>query len=92
MADPVVTALALDTWVKVATAKAAGQIHIITTAGSNGENIVYLQTYRETGGVAPTLKTEGVPLVQLSTSIQSSFDIDVYIMATGAAGSVRVDV
>ena len=92
MADPAIVALTEDTWTKVATAKASGQVHIITTAGSEGENLVYLQTYRTTGGAAPTLKTEGVPLVSLSTSIEASFDIDVYIMATGADGSVRVDV
>ena len=92
MADPTIVACAVDTWVKVATAVAAGQVHIITTAGSEGENLVYLQTYRTTGGAAPTLKTEGIPLIQLSTPIESSFDIDVYIMATGAAGSIRIDV
>ena len=92
MADPAITALTVDVWTKVATAVAAGQVHILETAGSEGESLIYLQTYRTTGGTAPTLKTEGIPLNKLSTPIESSFSIDVYIMATGADGTVRVDV
>jgi hypothetical protein len=92
MANPAIVACAVSTWVKVATSVAAGMVHIVTTAGSGGEHLVYLQTYRITGGAVPTLVTEGVPLIGLSTPIQSSFDIDVYIMAIGAAGSIRIDV
>ena len=92
MADPSIKACAINVWTKVATSVAAGVVHIITTAGSKGESLVYLQTYRATGGAAPTLRTEGVPLTELSTPIQAAANIDVYIMATGAAGSIRIDV
>jgi len=91
MADPAIVACPVNTWTKVATSVASGQVHIIRTAGSGGESLVYLQTYRTTGGSAPTLRSEGVPFYG-SVDIESSFDIDVYVMATGAAGSVRVDV
>ena len=91
MPNPSIVACTKDTWVKVATGVASGQVHIIRTVGSSGENLVYLQTYRVTTDPAPTLRSEGVPFYG-SVDIESSFDIDVYVMATGAAGSVRVDV
>ncbi len=92
MADPTTVACPISAWTKVATSVASGQVHKLITVGSGGESIVYLQTYRTTGGAAPTLITEGVPLEDLCTPIQASFDIDVYIWCMGAAGSVRVDV
>jgi len=91
MATPAIKVCTKNTWVIVATAVAAGQVHIMTTAGSGGEHLVYLHTYRDTGGVAPTLQSEGIPLVGLSHQIEATANVDVYIMCTGAAGSVRVD-
>ena len=91
MADPAIKACAEGAWTKVATSVASGQVHTLITVGSGGESLVYLQTYRTTGGAAPTLLTEGAPLSELCTPIQSSFDIDIYIWCMGAAGSVRVD-
>lgn len=92
MANPVITAVPANAWTKVATNVLAGQIHRI----SNAPN-VYLQTYRLTGGGAPTLKSEGVIAFQrgdITEQISASAAIDVYMWADGGggAGSVRVDV
>ena len=48
MADPAVTALTKDVWTKVATDVVTGQIHRLNN------DPVYMQTYRLTGGAAPT--------------------------------------
>lgn len=92
MADPAVTSLTENTWTKVATAVASGYVHILRTVGTDGTLLRYLQTYRATGGTAPTTLTEAVPLMAVSNPIQSSFDIDVYLIVLGGDGSVRVDV
>jgi hypothetical protein len=44
-----------------------------------------------TGEAAPTTLAEAVVVSQISIPISSSSNIDVYIYAHGAAGSVRVD-
>ena len=88
MPDPTIVAIAANTWEKVATDVLTGQVHKKQT------RTVYLQTYRETGGSAPTLQSEGVPAFPdgPSEEINSNVPIDVYIFAIGKAGSVRVDV
>jgi hypothetical protein len=86
-ADPVLTAVAKDGWVKVATNVTTGQIHFRSTAPNS-----CWQTYRDTGGAAPTLLSEGVR-VQLggSYTISAAAGIDVYIWCDGENGQVRVD-
>jgi hypothetical protein len=51
---------------------------------------IYLETYRLTGGTPPTDQSEGIPFDKIA-EISSSVAIDVYIMAVGSNGSVRVD-
>lgn len=90
MADPVITAITEGEWVKVATNVLAGQVHRL----SNVPN-VYLQTYRLTGGAAPTLESEGVLAFQrgdVTEQISASAAIDAYMWAKGGDGSVRVDI
>jgi len=87
MANPAVVACAKDTWVKVATNVTAGQVHILSGAPSQ-----YSQTYRLTGGDAPTTLAEAVVMSAVSLPISAAAAIDVYVYAHGAAGSVRVDV
>lgn len=80
----------LGAWTKVATNVTAGQIHKLGT-----QKITYLSTYRDTGGSAPTLITEGVEVFRdtdISTPISAAAGIDVYIWPVNATGSVRVDV
>ena len=86
MADPVIENLTADTWTKVATNKTSGQVHIL-----NGLPRNYIHTYRDTGGAAPTLASEGVSFKGITEEIVASTGIDVYVMALNAAGSVRVD-
>jgi len=88
MADPVFVDCTADAWVPVATNVITGQIW----KASNAPRL-YLQTYRMTGGAAPTDQAEGVPaLISGNDVISATAAIDVYIMAVGAAGRVRVDV
>jgi len=86
MADPILVACAKDAWTKVATNVTAGQIWKQTA------NVrVYLQTYRATGGAAPTDKTKAQPIAGQSILIDSPTGIDVYIQPVGEAADVRVD-
>lgn len=87
MANPVVTACAANAWTKVATNVTAGQVHVLSNAPSQ-----YAHTYRATGEAAPTTLAEAVVISQVSLPISAATAIDVYIYASGAAGSVRVDV
>lgn len=86
MADPVVTACTANAWTKVATSVTSGQVHILSLAPSH-----YSQTYRMTGEAAPTTLVDAVTIEQTSIPISAPDNIDVYIYAHGAAGSVRVD-
>lgn len=88
MADPIEVPCPADTWTKVATDVLAGQVHRKLT------RTAYLQTYRLTGGAAPTLQDEGVPAFPggAPEQINTEQPIDVYIFAIGKAGNVRVDV
>jgi len=91
MADPTIKACAKGAWTKVATSIAAARIHTLITVGSGGSSIVYLHTYRATGGAAPTLVTEGIPFDGITAEVEATANIDVYVWCIGAAGSVRVD-
>ncbi len=86
MADPVIVACPADVWTKVATSVISGQVHIKDTRPG-----VYLQTYRDTGGAAPTLQSEGVQIVEGTTPISAADGIDVYIRPVGAVGVVRLN-
>lgn len=88
MADPVFVDLPADTWVKVATSVISGQIR------RKDLRPTYLQTYRDTGEAAPTLKSEGVRAFDEFPNrepIESINLIDVYLYSEGIAGRVRVD-
>lgn len=85
MADPVLVDITpANAWQKVATNVKSGQVWVI-----NG-NVEYLQTYRDTGQPAPTLRSEGVDLEEVAW-ISATAGIDVYVMAIGDVGEVRVD-
>lgn len=88
MADPVFVDCPTDEWTKVAENVKVGQIHLITLTPN-----IYQQTYRDTGGAAPTLVGDGVPAFPDSEPLAISADapIDVYIWPKGAVGRVRVD-
>lgn len=87
--DPVIVNIPQNTWVKVATSVKTGMIHKLTK-----KRAVYLQTYRLTGGAAPTLINEGVEIFEKSNSkdIGATVNIDVYIYCIDNDGSIRVDV
>lgn len=89
MADPTFVNCTADTWVKVATSVTSGIIRRVYTGPEK-----YLQTYRDTGGTAPTLETEGTPVFtkgETSAAIIADAPIDVYIWASVKDGRVRVD-
>lgn len=85
MADPVAVPCPADAWTKVATDVLTGVIHI-----RSNEPHEYLQTYRATGGAAPTSKDDAVPFNE-PLLISDSAGIDVYVQPVKKAGSVRVD-
>lgn len=85
MPNPAIVPCPADTWTKVATNVVVGVVYRLT-----GRKLY--QTYRLTGGAAPTDLTEAVDLVTPADVIESAQGIDVYIYSKGGAGSVRVDV
>jgi len=88
MADPVVTAIPLSTWVKVATNVTTGSILPLD------KSALYLQTIRATGNPAPTNGdySDAKELDYEGAIIQASAAIDVYVAVYGSqAGSVRAD-
>jgi len=90
MADPAVVPCPADEWTKVATNVVQGLVTRLNSSPS-----VYKQTYRDTGGAAPTvLGIDAIPIFAegISVPISATAGIDVYIYPVGAAGSVRVDV
>ena len=89
MANPVIISLDADTWTKVASNVTGGQVKKLDTRPN-----LYLETYRTSGDPAPTDLSEGVPCFvgRYSEEISASAGIDVYIMAVGQNGRVRVDV
>ena len=90
--DPVIVSCPADTWTKVADDAWLGRINKLyddDIADPTG----YLYTYRITGELPPTLKTEGV-LCFLNGNTEwiiSWWGIDVYIWAIERNGQVRVD-
>jgi len=86
VSNPVIVVCPEGQWTIVATGD-SGQIHKMI----NGPN--YLQTYRPTGGGAPTLRSEGVLIFENYISADISFGAiaDIYIWCEGGAGQVRVD-
>jgi len=87
MADPVLITCPADTWTLVAEGVTTGIIHRKQT------DVVYLQTYRDDGELAPTTRDEGVQIFinSISEIISAAAKIDVYIYAVGKDGRVRVD-
>lgn len=85
--NPALITCTKDTWVKVATGVVIGAVHRFLTGPE------YIQTYKLTGEAAPTLNTDGVALFKDSTqeNISATDPIDVYVMAIGEDGKVRVD-
>jgi len=85
MANPVFMDITpKETWVKVADNVTSGQVWVIIG------NVEYLQTYRDAGDPAPTLRSDGVDLEEVAW-ISATAGIDVYVMALGDVGRVRVD-
>lgn len=88
MANPAITAIPANTWVKVATDVTTGQVW------RREKTVTYAHTYRLTGQAAPTDLTDAVVAFDGCDNmpISASAGIDVYIYAYDEAGSVRVDV
>lgn len=87
MADPVVTAVAAGAWVKVATNVTSVNVTPLISVPA-----AYSWTYRATGGAAPTLANEKLPLNFSGRNFSSPDAFDLYVWCDVAAGSVRVDV
>ena len=85
MADPSIVTCTANAWTKVATNVKAGVVSPFKT------NVVYSQTYRDTGNPAPTDLLDALAFDE-PHMISASTGIDVYIYAHKKAGSVRVDV
>lgn len=90
MADPVFVNLTKNVWEKVATNVTSGLVHAL--GGPNR----YFQTYRDTGGAAPSSSEsnralEAVPFSGITETISSTAGIDVYIYCSKDGGRVRVD-
>lgn len=88
MADPVVSTITQGAWAKVATNVTSGWVYLL----DNPEHEV-LQTYRMTGGTAPTGSEEGVPVDPKDGAQISAYSgIDVYLFCEFSDFKVRVDV
>ena len=89
MANPVPVDIPENTWTKVATAVTAGKIKRLGVLPN-----LYIETYRDTGDPAPTDQNEGAVMFYNGNTeeITATAAIDVYIMALGANGKVRVDI
>ena len=91
MADPEIIPCPFGVWTKVATAVQSGVIHL-----QEGVEQKWYQTYRETGGSAPSDLTEIIPFgidseSRLTEEINANTPIDVYIRPSKKDGLVRVD-
>lgn len=91
--DPEIKNCTADTWVKVATNVWFGTISKLYDNDDIADPTGYLQTYRVTGEPAPTTTEEGsICFAKTNTEwILSWWGIDVYIMALGRNGKVRVN-
>ena len=89
MADSVIVQCPADVWTLVASNVTAGRLHKLDSRPNS-----YIQTYRMTGNPAPVNIGEGAVtmVIENSDTIESAAPIDVYIMARGRDGRVRVDV
>lgn len=86
MSDPVIVNIKENAWRKVATAVTSGNIWMLQKEQKA------LFTYRMTGETAPTDSDEGMDFINPGMTISNDAAIDVYIMAIGDNGKVRVDV
>ena len=87
MADPALINIPVGVWTVVATAKTSGNILPLLKRP-------YVQTIRETGGLAPTNGdlSEGKRIPFVGSRIESSTALDVYVAVAGLrAGRIRVD-
>lgn len=86
MADPVFTPCPKGQWTKVASGVTSGTLTISLTAAN------YLRTYRMAGNLAPTLRSDGLPIFKgrRQEEIKSDLSIDVYIWCDDYDGSVEV--
>lgn len=87
-ANPALFTCPINTWVKVATNITVGTIYRILDSPGN-----YVQTIRVTTDPAPTDNSEAAQMFigGNQADISSDTGIDVYVMALGRAGKVRVD-
>ena len=88
MSNPQLLDCPQDVWTPVAINVTTGQVKKIGKKPN-----LYLETYRMTGGDTPTKRAEGVPIFINSYAeiISAAAAIDVYIMAVGNDGKVRID-
>ena len=89
MANPVFVDCLDGVWTLVAENVTAGQVK-----RADKKPGAYLETYRMHNGAVPTSQIDGVPCFHNSDSelISATAGIDVYIMAVGNDGKVRVDI
>lgn len=86
MASPVVKTLIADAWTLVAEASTGASIHILDFSPK-----MYLQTYRVAGQAAPTDMADAIGLKD-EKEVANEAPVDIYIVAQGADGRIRVDV
>ncbi len=88
MANPISVNCPEGEWKKVATNVTAGNIKRLSTKPNK-----YLETYRMTGGKAPTEISEGVEMFigTNEATISAAAAIDVYVWAIGESGKLRID-
>jgi len=86
MANPVIVNCPKDVWTKVATGISTGVIHMVSNKPRE-----YKYTYRDTGGTAPTTRTNEEVRVVNRLVINSANLVDVYIMPISDDGVVRCD-
>ena len=89
MANPIQISLDADTWTLVASNVTEGRVKKL----DNRPNM-YLETYRMHEDAPPVDLSEGVPCFTgtYRENIEAAAGIDVYIMAVGHDGKVRVDI
>lgn len=87
MADPVIKDIPSGAWTLVAENVTSGFLHIIET-----QVLKLWQTYRTTGGTAPTDLAEAIQFKGETEEISAGSAIDVYIYAEGGTAQLRVDV
>jgi len=93
MATPTFIDLPADTWTKIATDIAVGQVHLVDTAA----NLIRSTYVQPSGGSAPADdQALGVPAFQDGTTERmasnSGSTMDVYLRPESVASRVRVDI